>query len=304
MIKLSKLMLLVNLVRSKIVNLKLNKMKTKVKLKELLKLREGHSRKVERRKKSKQLLKVRSQLQKLKKLTSKARISSLVKRMNSNPKLDSVREVYRLFFQLKMTRKLDSRKLLLKTHIIQPRIIMDILTCLLKRTTWCMKSLKPSFNTSVRLKRFQIMFLIPETFKDKKALEMHLLSTWRRTGSWERHLLITFAFRMVMDQLLSLLFPSSVTKVIPSSSQHLVTHDSLLIFTSDQRFSSELPRQLSKRTMSQASNHLKMPMKLLSWMDQGQKPSCFCNQIIQLVECSVTNASRGAFNGPMRWTFI
>ena len=46
-----------------------------------------------------------------------------------------------------------------------------------------MKSLKPSFNTSVRLKRFQIMFLIPETFKDKKALEMHLLSTWRRTGS-------------------------------------------------------------------------------------------------------------------------
>lgn len=134
-IKLSKLMLLVNLVKSKIVNLKLNKMKTKVKLKELLKLREGHSRKVERRKKSKQLLKVRSQLQKLKKLTSKARISSLVKRMNSNLKLVSVREVYRLFSQLKMTRKLDSRKLLLKTHIIQPRIIMDILTCLLKRTT-------------------------------------------------------------------------------------------------------------------------------------------------------------------------
>jgi len=110
-------------------------MKTKVKLKELLKLREGHSRKEERRKKSKQLLKVRSQLQKLKKLTSKARISSLVKRMNSNLKLVSVREVYRLFSQLKMTRKLDSRKLLLKTHIIQPRIIMDILTCLLKRTT-------------------------------------------------------------------------------------------------------------------------------------------------------------------------
>jgi len=110
-------------------------MKTKVKLKELLKLRKGPSRKVERRKKSKQLLKVKSQLQKLKKLTSKAKISSLVKRMNSNLKLVSVREVYRLFSQLKMTRKLDSRKLLLKIHIIQPRIIMDILTCLLKRTT-------------------------------------------------------------------------------------------------------------------------------------------------------------------------
>lgn len=108
------------------------------------------------------------------------------------------------------------------------------------------------------------MFLVPETCKDKMASEMHLLSTWRRTGSIGKHPPIIFASRMEMDQLLSLSFPSSVTKEILLSFQPLVTLAYLLIFILDQRFSLELLRLPMKKTTNQVSKLLKTLMNRLS----------------------------------------
>jgi hypothetical protein len=111
----------------------------KTKVKELvLKLRKEPSRKVERRRKSKPMLRARKKLKKAKMLMSRTRISSLERkmiRMNSNLSLVFVREVFKLFSQLRMIRKLNSRKSLLKILITQRRIQMVISTCFLRRIT-------------------------------------------------------------------------------------------------------------------------------------------------------------------------
>lgn len=132
-------MLLVNQVRSMMVKLQPHKVQNKTKVKELvLKLRKEPSRKVERRRKSKPMLRARKKLKKAKMLMSRTRISSLERkmiRMNSNLSLVSVREVFKLFSQLRMIRKLNSRKSLLKILITQRRIQMVISTCFLRRIT-------------------------------------------------------------------------------------------------------------------------------------------------------------------------
>jgi len=132
-------LLLTSLVRLMMVKLKPYKVKNRANKKELLKLRKESSRRVElRRMRLSPMLRARRQLKKVKRLISKTRISSLerkMKRMNSNPSPVSVREVFKLFSQLRMTRKLNSRKLHLKIIITQPKILTDISTCLLKRIT-------------------------------------------------------------------------------------------------------------------------------------------------------------------------
>ena len=121
--KLSKPVLLhLKLVRFKMVNLK-----TKARLKVLLKLKKEPSKRLKKiKRRSKQQLRVRRQLQKVKMLILKAKINLSVKRMNLNLSLVSVREVCKRFSQLRMIRKQNSRKLLSKILITQLRILMDI----------------------------------------------------------------------------------------------------------------------------------------------------------------------------------
>jgi len=120
--KLSKPVLLhLKLVRFKMVNLK-----TKARLKVLLKLKKEPSKRLKTKRRSKQQLRVRRQLQKVKMLILKAKINSSAKRMNLNLSLVSVREVCKRFSQLRMIRKQNSRKLLSKILITQLRILMDI----------------------------------------------------------------------------------------------------------------------------------------------------------------------------------